>query len=403
MPQFEYVGYTTQSKKVKGVIEARDRRGAFVSLKEKGVQIVSLTSHKQSILTKDIEFLEPRVKTQDFVLFCRQFATLLEASVGIAEALQILIQQTNSKILKKALEKVLEDVRGGTALSRACQDHPKVFSTLFINMVKAGESSGTLDEVLEKLATFFEKEYTTISKIKSAMAYPVLVTVFAFLVTFILMWKVIPQFISTFQSLGLELPWITRFVIKVSDFFIHDWYLILLTPFLIYIVIRGLGKTEKGQYYLDYIKLRIPVFGVLFLKSALARFCRTFCTLYSAAVPIIQILSILSNVVGSKVISRSLEQAKENLRSGQPLVTPFKTNKIFPPMLVHMIGVGEKTGSLDKLLEKIADFYEDEVDRMTDQMRSLIEPIMIVIVAIIVGTIVMAILLPTFSMYGGIK
>lgn len=403
MPQFQYVGYSTPNKKVKGTIEARDRRSAFVSLKEKGLQIVSLSPYKQSVFTKDIEFLEPKVKTQDFVLFCRQFATLLEASVGIAEALQILIQQTNSKILKKALEKVLEDVRGGTSLSRACQDHPKVFSTLFINMVRAGESSGTLDEVLEKLATFFEKEYTTVSKIKSAMAYPVLVLFFAFVVTFFLMWKVVPQFISTFQSLGLELPWITRFVIHVSDFFVNSWYFVLLTPLLIFIGIRGIGKTEKGQHYLDYLRLKTPVFGALFLKSALARFCRTFCTLYSAAVPIVQILSILSNVVGSKVISRSLEHAKENLRSGQPLVTPFKSNKIFPPMLVHMIGVGEKTGSLDKLLEKIADFYEEEVDRMTDQMRALIEPIMIVIVAIIVGTIVLAILLPTFSMYSGIK
>jgi len=403
MPQFKYIGYNIEKKRVKGTIEAHDKQGAFYLLKEKGFLITDIIPFKQSIWTQDIELFEPKVKRQDFVVFCRQFSTLLRASVGISESLQILIQQTSSKILKKVLQSILGEVRAGIPLSRACQDHPKVFPQIFISMVQAGEASGGLDEVLEKLADFFERENSIAEKIKSALVYPVSVAVLSILVTFFMMWKVVPQFTVTFQNMGIELPWITRLLIGISDFIMGQWYLFLLIPPLLMVSVRLYGRNKRGKRHLDLLKLRIPIFGTLLLKSAMARFSRTFCTLYNAAVPIIPTLTIVVDVVGNEAISQALDEAKENLRAGQPLSAPLRNTRLFPPMVVHMLSVGERTGSFDLVMGKVADYYEEETERIADQLKSLIEPLLLVGVSVVVGVIVLAILLPTFSLYGGMN
>ncbi|WP_134700012.1 type II secretion system F family protein [Ammoniphilus sp. YIM 78166] len=403
MPQFEYVGYNTERKKVKGKLEARDKKAAYQLLKDRGLYVTNINPFKQSFLTKDIAFLEPQIKKRDLAIFCRQFSTLLQASVGISESLQVLAQQTMNKSMKKALVAVLEDVRSGNSLSKACQSYPKVFPDMFISMVRAGEASGTLDDVLAKLASFFEKESIIYGKIRSALIYPVTVTFLSLGVGFFMMWKIVPNYVSMFQNMGLELPLITRIVMKMSEVITSFWYLFFLFPILLFVFIRIYSASKPGRYQMDYLKLKVPVFGTLFLKASLARFSRTFSTLFTAAVPIVQILSIVSHVVGNEVVSRSLEQAKENIKNGQPIVNPFRNSPIFPPMVVQMIAVGEKTGRLDTMLEKVADFYEDEVERMADNLRALIEPMMLIIVSGIVGLIVLAVLLPTLSMYKGFQ
>jgi type IV pilus assembly protein PilC len=403
MPTFQYTAFNGEGKKVNGKVDARDENHAFQELKLKGLQVIHLSHYKESILHKDIEFLTPKVKTEHFVVFCRQFATLIKAGIGAAESVQILSQQTESKVLKKALEQVHSELRTGTHLSISFQDHPKIFPAIFVSMVRAGEVSGNLDDVLEKLANFFEKENYTRQKIKSAMTYPITVTILAFFVTFFLMWKVVPQFVSTFSKMGIELPLITRIVMEISEVVTRHWYFVLLLPLVTYFLIRMWVQTPRGRYMIDLIKLRMPIFGKLNQKAAMARFCRTFSSLFTAAVPIFQIIDIVSQVVGNEVISRTLNDAKVNLRKGQSLATPLKSNWVFPPMVVHMVTVGEKTGSLDSVLDKVADFYESDVEQMAERLKSLLEPLMIMFVAGVVGLIVLAILLPTFTLYGNLK
>lgn len=403
MPIYQYRAVDINGKKIRGKIDSMDQQQAYQSLKDRGIGVTDLQPLTQSILTREIAFLEPKVKSENFVVFCRQFATLIQAGIGVADALHILTQQTEDKTLKKALQQVYKDVRAGTQLSAAFQKSPKIFSTLFVNMVRAGEASGNLDEVLEKLASFIEKEHNTASKIKSALVYPVTVLIIAFIATFFLMWKVVPQFVNTFVGMGIELPFTTRMVMGMSNFVADYWYLVLLLPILLFILFRLWGRTERGRYIIDYAKLKTPVMGKLLQKSAMARFSRTFSSLFAAGVPILQILDIVAKVVGNRVLVNSLEKAKENVRRGQSLATHLKTNWAFPPLVTHMISIGEQTGALDSVLTKIADFYEQDVEQMADRLKSLLEPFMILVLTIIVGVIVLAILQPSFSIYGNIN
>lgn len=403
MPTFQYVAINPAGKKVKGRIEARDQKQAFQNLKERGLQALSISHKKESLLTKELSFMEQKVKPENFVIFCRQFAILIKAGIGAAEAIQILSQQTEDKVLAKTLQSVHSDLRAGMSISAAFNQYPKVFSAIVVNMVRAGEASGSLDDVLEKLAIFIEREHKTKGKIKSALAYPVTVAIISLIATFILMWKVVPQFVSTFTSLGIQLPITTRTVMAISDMVVKYWYIVLLLPMLIYVLFRSYTKTAKGRYLFDYLKLKTPVFGKLLQKSAMARFSRTFSSLFAAGVPILQTIDIVAHVVNNAVISNTLEQGKENLRRGESLGTLLKTNWVFPPMVVHMITVGEQTGSLDIVMNKVADFYEEDVEQMTDRLKSLLEPMMILILTAIIGTIVLAILQPTFSLYGNLQ
>ncbi|MCF6092697.1 type II secretion system F family protein [Microaerobacter geothermalis] len=402
MPVFQYKATSRTGQKKKGMIETNNLQDAYQRLREQGLYVSSIAPYKESVWKKEIELGGNKVKSQHFVVFCRQFATLIRAGIGVVDAVKVLSEQTESKVLKKTLESVLAEIRTGTQLSAACMEHPKVFSSIFINMVRAGEASGNLDDVLEKLASFFEKEHGTREKIKSALTYPITVSIIAVLVTGFLMWKVVPQFVSTFEGLGIQLPLVTRIVMGISNSVIGYWYLYLAFPFFIFFLIKWYGKTDSGRYRLDYLKLKMPIFGKLLQKTAMARFSRTFSSLFAAAVPMLQILNIVSNVVGNEVITRTIEKSKEHLRSGQSLTGPLKENWVFPPMVVQMMAVGEQTGTLDSILEKVADFYEAEVDAMADRLKSLLEPLLIVVMAGIVGMIVLAILLPTFTLYSNL-
>ncbi len=403
MPTFQYIAIADDGKKIKGTIDSLDQRQAYQSLKDSGMSVLKLKPRTKSVFTQEIAFLEPKVKSENFVVFCRQFATLIQAGIAVADALSILTQQTEDKTLKKTLTTVHNDVRAGIQLSAAFQKSPKVFSPLFVNMVRAGEASGNLDEVLEKLASFIEKEHNTAGKIRSALTYPVTVLIIAFISTFFLMWKVVPQFVNTFTGLGIELPFTTRMVMKVSDFVSGYWYIVLLLPFLFFFLFKMWVRTERGRYSIDYLKLKTPVLGKLLQKSAMARFSRTFSSLFAAGVPILQILDIVGKVVENRVLVTTLEKSIENVRRGQSLAANLKTNWAFPPLVTHMVMIGEQTGALDSVLNKIADFYEQDVDQMSDRLKSLLEPLMIVVLTVIVGVIVLAILQPSFSLYGNMN
>jgi type IV pilus assembly protein PilC len=399
LPKFLYKAVDDHGRYSKGTLEAQTFQQAMEELKGKGLWILDLIDQSKSILHKEIKFGGgPRVKTEHFTVFCRQLATLYRSGVNMVESIRILSEQTQSKVFKKILLEVADEMQAGTQLSVATAKYPTVFTTVFVSMIRAGEASGNLDEMLDRLAVFFEKEHYTKEKVKSAMIYPIVMGIITVMVVTLMMTFVIPRFVSNFQAMGIELPLPTRIVIAISEWLQVYWYtipLFILTPRLI---ISTMKKTPKGLYYWDFFRLKIPVFGLLAHKQSIARFSRTFSSLYAAAIPMLQAMTIVSNVVGNEVIGRLILESREGLRNGSPIAEPFKKSWIFPPMVVQMLAIGEKTGSLDSMLEKVADYYEADVDAMADRLKALLEPLMIVFLSCVVGGIVLAIMLPTFKL-----
>lgn len=406
MPKYRYRAVNGNGKWSKGVLETATYQQAVEELKGQGLWVTDLSNPSDSILNRDVDellFGGPKVKTQHFTVFCRQLSTMYVAGVNMVEAVRILSEQTESKPFRKVLVSVSEDMKKGTQFSAAVSAFPTVFTNVFINMIKAGEASGNLDEMLNRLAIFYEKEYYTKEKVKSAMVYPIIMSIVMVFVVVFMMIFVIPKYVASFAAMGLELPLPTRIVVAMSEFIQGYWYII---PFILIVpgvVFKIVGSTKRGRYNLDYWKLKMPVFGQLWHKQAIARFARTFSSLFSAAIPIMQAMSIVSNVVGNEAIGKLINDSREGIRSGNPMAEPFMKSWLFPPMVVQMMSIGEKTGSLDTMMEKVADFYEADVDAMADRLKSLIEPIMILAISGVVGGIVMAILMPTFKMMEGIQ
>jgi len=395
---YQYVAIDKKGKRLKGTIEGNGKEEILGKLKDQGLYLLDLTEKNQSILKKEIE-LGKVIKIEELVVFTRQMATLLKSGVTIIDAIFILREQTENKRLKKVLKQMEEDLRKGDSISNAMAAHPRAFPALLINMVKAGEVAGNLDETLNSAALFYERENNTRKKVKSALTYPVVVSILAVFVTIFLLIKVVPQFVQIFADFGAELPLPTRIVLGVSHFIQHQWYVLLLSSALLVVVYMILNKYRHTKYYIDYIKLKIPVFGKLLQKAVIARFARTFSSLLTSAVPILQALTMVSQVVDNEAIAEPIRQAKNNLRQGNALHEPLKKYGVFPPLLTHMMAIGEETGALEEMLDKVADFYESDVDNMTDQLKGLIEPLMIVFLAVIVGLIILSVLLPMFEIY----
>jgi type IV pilus assembly protein PilC len=398
MAQYSYIGRDRNGKKRSGSILGLSKREAVLKLKEKGIAVTEVQEVKQTLLNKEISFGK-QVKSQQFVIYLRQFATLLRAGVSVVDSTSILSAQTESKVLRKVLGDVEEELRQGNPLSMAMSKHRNIFPTIVINMVAAGEASGNLDDTLDQLATYFEKQHYTKQKIISAMMYPMIVGVVAVFVVIFLLAKVVPTFANMLQDAGGTLPGITLFVLGASDFVQVFWWLILLFFFAIYLAIFFVRRNSSSKYYFDYVVLKIPVFGKLLQKSALARMTRTLSSLFSSSVPILQALSIVEKVVENEVLSKVIRESRDALERGQRLTEPMKKHWIFPPLVTQMILIGEETGSLDEMLSKVADFYEKEVETGTDRLKALIEPLMIVFLASIVGTIVISIIVPMFEVY----
>jgi type IV pilus assembly protein PilC len=398
MVVFKYNGRTTGGVVKKGTVDATNKQAAITKLRAQGINPRELEESK-SILHKELS-IGGTVKNQDFVVYSRQFATLIRAGVSILESTRILADQTSSKPLKKALQSVGEDVKSGLSFSDAAAKYPKVFPPLFVNMIRAGEVTGNLDESLERLAFSFEKQYNLKKKVQSTMVYPVFLLIMTVVVAGFLMLTIVPQFVTMFDDMGAELPTITKVVMSLSEILQSSWYIIIPLVVIVVVVFNYFyKKNDAFNFSVNVILLRIPVFGTLLQKSAIARMTRTLSSLFSSSVPILQALTIVEKVIGNPVVAKVVRESRASLEQGSTLTAPLEKSWIFPPLVTQMTAIGEQTGSLDYMLERIAVFYEDDVDRTVDSLKSLIEPLMIVILAGVVGTIVMAIMMPMFSMY----
>ncbi|SDC46721.1 type IV pilus assembly protein PilC [Paenibacillus sp. UNCCL117] len=398
MPKFMYKVVDHSGVPFKGTLEAQSFQQAMDELKRKGYWITELLDQSQSVLHREIKFGGPKVKVQQFTLFCRQLATLYKSGVSMVDSVKALAEQMESKEFRNILSEVAASMQQGTQMSEAASRYPTVFSGIFINMLRAGELSGNLDEMLNRLAVFYEKEHYTREKVKSAMVYPVIMAILTVIVVTLMMLFVIPNYVSSFESMGLELPLPTRIVVEVSNWIVAYWYAIPVIVFVPSLLVGLIKRHPKGPYWIDYAKLRIPVFGKLLHKQAIARFSRTFSSLFTAAIPMLQALTLVSSVTGNVVIGKVIEDARDGLVGGKSITDPFRQSWLFPPMVVQMMSVGEQSGALDTMLEKVADFYEADVDAMTDRLKSLLEPLMIVALSGVVGGIVLAVMLPTFEM-----
>ncbi|WP_064092513.1 type II secretion system F family protein [Rossellomorea aquimaris] len=401
MARFTYEGRDKSGKK-RGRITAPSKKEAMLLLKKQGVRVTIMEELPETFLTKEI-ILGNSVKLQHLVIFLRQYSTLLKAGVTVVDATRILKTQTESKALSKILGDVELELKEGNPLSDAFAKHKKVFEPLFINMLKAGEATGSLDETLERLGDHYEKQHRTRQKVLAALSYPAVVGVVAIGVVIFLLVAVVPTFVDMFEDFGGELPLITRFVLGASEAVQSLWYIILLLFLLCPLGIMMARKNNKAKYYLDFMVLRIPIFGSLIQKAVIARLTRTLSSLFSSSVPILQSLGIVERVVDNSVISLVLKESRESLEKGGSITDPMKNHWAFPPLVSHMISIGEETGALDSMLSKVADFYENEVESATDQLKALIEPLMIVLLAGIVGTIVTAIMIPMFEIFNNVQ
>lgn len=401
MARFRYKGRSKSGVKA-GVITADSRRDALVSLQKQGIRVTEINQQAETILTKDIAIGNP-VKLQHFMIFLRQFSTLLKAGVTVVEATKIVAAQTESKPLGKALLDIEVDLREGNPLSEACAKHSRIFEPIFINMIRAGEATGSLDESLERLGDHYEKANQTKQKIVSALAYPLVVGFIAVGVVIFLLVAVVPTFVTMFNDFGGELPAITQFVLNASAFMQKFWYVIVGLFLLFFVVLMIMRRKAETKYLLDYVLLRLPIFGPIVQKAVLARMTRTLSSLFSSSVPILQALTIVEKIVENEVIAKVIRQSRSSLERGSSLTSPMKEHWAFPPLVTQMIAIGEETGSLDQMLGKVADFYEIEVDNATDRLKSLIEPLMIVVLAGLVGTIVTSIMVPMFEVFNNVQ
>lgn len=383
----------------KGTIDAANKAAAISKLREKGINPREIEESK-SLLHMEVSLGSNKVKTQDFVIYCRQFATLIRAGVSLVEATDILAKQATSKPLKKALESVEEDIRSGIPFSDAVRKHPKAFPELFVNMMRSGEATGNIDDTLERLANSYEKSFRLVKKVQSTLTYPAMLLIMIVVVVFFMLIFIVPTFVESFESMDAELPTLTVWTVALGEWLRQYWWLPIGALAIGTIVFQYLYRNnEQFNYTVHYLMLKMPIFGPLLQKSAIARLTRNLSSLFSSAVPILQALTISQKVSGNPVVGKVVMDARASLERGSSLTEPLEKSWIFPPMVTSMTRIGESTGSLDYMLEKIADFYEEEVERTVDTLKSLIEPLMIVILAGAVGLIVAAIFLPMFSLY----
>jgi len=398
MAAFTYEAINAQGLESSGIIHAPDTTAATEQLQARGLLARSLAERAASG-EGGARTTFKKVKPKSLQIFARQLATMIEAGVSVVAALVTLEEQTDDKYLREVVAEVRSDVEAGMVLSRALARHPKVFNRLFVAMVEAGESSGTLDTVLDRVAMQIEKETQIKRRVKGAMIYPAVVLSFASLVLIFMLFFIVPVFEKVFSDLGGELPTPTKLVVAASDLLRAYWFIIFPALIGVGFGLRKLKRTESGRQNWDRFKLKIPMkIGDVVQKVALARFSRTLSTLVSAGVDIIQALEITGTTAGNWVIERSLADVRTRVHEGARISAPLTEDPVFPPMVASMVKIGEETGELDKMLSKIADFYEDEVDASIQALTSIIEPILMIGVGIMVGTIVIAMYLPMFKL-----
>jgi type IV pilus assembly protein PilC len=428
MQKFSYVAVDAAGKEVRGTIEAPDQSQAITKIRSQGIYPTSIGMvggtgaakgtprpaaaaggvKKGGGLNVEIKlpaFLRGRVKPKDLMVLTRQLATLGEAGLPLLRGLRVLLRQTKSVPLREALVGMSDAVESGSTFSESLANYPKIFNNLYVNMVRAGEAGGVLEVVLTRLAEFMEKAEKIKNKVKGAMIYPAVVLTAAIGIVIFLMYSVIPKFKDIFNDLleGKELPPVTRFVIGASNV-VKDNVLMVVIAIIASIILFNLwGRTHNGRYIIDTIKMRLPVFGTLISRTAIARLTRTLGTLLSSGVPVLQALMIVRDTSGNTVIARAVQNIHDSVKEGESMTDPMAAANVFPPMVISMVEVGEETGALPDMLIRVANTYDDEIDNAVAGLTSIIEPVLILFLAVIVGTIVIAMFMPLISIIGSLS
>lgn len=401
MPGFTYVAVDKRGKEKRGNVEADNRERVVEILKNDGLIPVSVK--EQGVLNKEIDFsIGKKVKPRDLSVFCRQFVSITQAGVPMKEALQMLSEQTENKWLKRAISEVLLSVEKGNTLADSMRGQADIFPPMLINMVEAGENSGSLEMAFNRMAVQFEKEAKLKATIKKATIYPIILIIAAIGVVAVMMLFVIPIFIDMFADLDVEMPAITMWVMNTSKWVTANWYIILAVIVAVVVAYKIIYKTEQGRFMIDQIKMKMPLFGKLTVKTACAQFARTMSTLLSSGISTIDALETVAKIVNNIHYTNALMKAREEVMKGIPLSEPLTASKIFPPMVCHMTGIGEETGNIEEMLEKLADYYDEEVEMTTQSVLAAMEPLIIVFMALVVGTLVIAVISPIGAMYNGL-
>lgn len=401
MAEFSYIAITKEGKERKGKMEAGDETKVRVSLRGEGLIPINVT--ELNLLNKDINITVGNpVKVRELSVFCRQFQSILNAGVTIVNALDMLTEQTENKVFKTAIKETKQSVERGETLADAMRKSPKIFPPLLVNMVEAGEASGSLDKAFGRMAIQFEKTAKLKALMKKAMIYPVMLLLVATAVLIIMSVVVVPQFAKMFTEMGSDLPVITKFVMRISDIIRFRWYIIALIILFFIVGVRALQTMEEGKLIFGKLKLRMPILGRLHVKSSSANFARTLSTLISSGISVTKALEITSRSMTNVLFQKALEKTKEEAERGVSLSTPIAASNLFPPMVSQMLRIGEETGNIEGMLDKVAEYYEDEVEIATQSLSASLEPIIIIVMAVIIGVIVMAIYMPMVSMYQGL-
>ncbi|WP_167954729.1 type II secretion system F family protein [Anaerosporobacter faecicola] len=401
MASFSYVVIDKKGKESKGAMEAINEEKVNRSLRAAGYIPISIVP--QNVFTKDINVsIGNPIKARDLSAFCRQFCSILSAGVSITTSLHMLEEQTEKKVMKQAITSVRENVERGETLADAMRRQGKVFPPILINMVEAGETSGSLEGSLERSAIHFEKEAKLKALMKKAMIYPTVVACVAVLVIIIMLSYVIPKFLTMFSQMNVEMPLPTRMVIAMSEFMQHKWYVVILVVTVVILAIKGFQTLPNGERLFAHMALRIPLFGKLKKKNACARLARTLSTLTRSGISLIDAVEITARTMENVELKQILLNAKEEVARGIPLSLPLKESGIFPPMIYQMISIGEETGNLEDMLDCVADYFEEEVEMGTESLTTILEPLIIVFLALIVGFLVISIMLPMVTVYKGI-
>jgi len=392
MPAYVWKGKNRLGEVQEGIIVSDSKDQASATLKRNGIQVLMVKP--QTTATKGFG----KVKAKDLAIFTRQFSVMIDAGLPLVQCLEILGAQQQDKGFQRIIDAVRSDVEQGATLQAAMAKHPKAFNDLYVNMVGAGEAGGILDVILQRLSIYIEKAVKLTSKVKSAMTYPIVVITLAIAVVVIIMVKVIPVFSSMYEGMGASLPFPTVVCMNISKILINYFYLVAAFVIIVVVGLRQYYKTIGGRLQMDSMFLKIPVLGDILRKTAVARFCRTLGTLTSSGVPILEGMDITARTSGNMVIQNAILKAKSAVEQGRNIATPLAETKVFPPMVVQMVGVGEATGALDAMLNKVADFYEDEVDNAVSALTSLMEPLIIAVLGGVIGFIVIAMYMPIFGM-----
>jgi type IV pilus assembly protein PilC len=401
MPIYTWKGINSYGDKRKGEVEAPDQVAALGHVKRLRIKDAVIKEKPKDIFA-NVSLLQPKVTGKDIVIFTRQLSTMIDAGLPLVQSLEILGKQQENPTFKKVLTTIRSDVETGTTFADSMRKHPKIFNNLFSNMIEAGETGGILDTILGRLALFMEKSMELQKKIKGAMTYPVICLSISILILVVILVFVIPVFEEMFASLDSALPMPTQIVVNMSDFVKANYLYLIMAGVAFFYLIKKIHNTEKGRVKMDAMALRAPIVGTLIRKVAVAKFTRTLGTMLQSGVPILESLSVVAKTSGNKIIEAAVFRVADSIAEGRPIAEPLEESGVFPNMVVQMINVGESVGALDTMLEKIADFYDGEVDQAVENLTAMIEPLMMVVLGGMIGGLVVAMYLPIFKMAGNI-